>query len=283
MQCVGEDFERRGNDHAERAQRSEMQLHHVVAADVLDHASACAGQSPVRQGNAYADEVVSRGTEALAKWPGPTCGEQPSDGVPGRVERIEWKELARLAELRLQRLESDARLHADHHVGLRVLEHAIESSRMELEVTALSRIAHCARPAASDGHHGPSSVSGLAQPPRQLHSRGRLLDRGGFHHHFASMARPVRPARRACLRVGSGKILPGFMIPSTSKASFTCCIAERSSGLKTHGMNALFSSPIPCSPDSAPPNSTTARSISSPALSTWCSTAWSRRSKRMFG
>jgi len=38
---------------------------------------------------------------------------------------------------------------------------------------------------------------------------------------------------------GSGKIFPGFMIPSGVERSFTRCILEVVRRWKTHGMNAL--------------------------------------------
>ena len=67
--------------------------------------------------------------------------------------------------------------------------------------------------------------------------------------------------RRACmcLRIGVWKDLARVHDAVRVERILDCCIARRSSGLKTHGMNALFSSPMPCSPESAPPNSMTAR------------------------
>ena len=84
-------------------------------------------------------------------------------------------------------------------------------------------------PAAADRHHRKLRAGSFAELAGEVFNRRRHLDRCGAHHHFASMANPVRPARCTALRVGSGKILPGFRIPVGSNTSFTRCIAPRSS------------------------------------------------------
>src|SRR4029077_21235206 len=100
--------------------------------------------------DADADEKVARCAEPQSQGPAPSARKQAADRVPGRVERVERQELAGLAQLSLQGLELDARLDADDHVGLRVLEHAVEARGVQLDVAALRWIAHRARAAAPD-------------------------------------------------------------------------------------------------------------------------------------
>ena len=52
--------ERRGHDYAKRAQRPVVQLHHVVAADILDHAAAATGELAVGKRDTYADQEIAR-------------------------------------------------------------------------------------------------------------------------------------------------------------------------------------------------------------------------------
>ena len=226
-----------------------MQLHQVVAADVLDDTTAGGCQLAVGQSHADANEKIARRPEAQAQRPGPSGRQQSADRVAGRVEWIKRKKLARLRQLRLQRLQGDPGLDAHHHVRLRVLDHAVEEGRVQEHICPFGRIAHSACPAATDREHRQLCFGGFVQAARQLFSCGRLLDRrfrftgsprthgeasefvGFCHHHFASMASPVLPARWTGLREGSGKILPGLRMPSASKTSFTRCIASRSSSL----------------------------------------------------
>ena len=88
LQRLRENFERCGDDHTERSQRAVVQLHHVVAADVLHHAPAAGGQLAVRQRHANADQEIARRPVAQSQRTGPTGGEQPADGVARRVEGI---------------------------------------------------------------------------------------------------------------------------------------------------------------------------------------------------
>ena len=154
-----------------------MQLHHVVAADILDHPPAAAGQLAVGQRDADADEKVARRPVTHALRAGPPGGQQPAHGVSRRAERIEGQELAGLAELRLQRLERDAGLDAHDHVGLRVLDDAVEARGVEQHVATLERVAHAARPAAAERHDGEPRRCGVAQEARELLGARRLLRR----------------------------------------------------------------------------------------------------------
>src|SRR6185312_16446883 len=104
---------------------------------------------------------------------------------------------------------------------------AVEARSVQFDIAAVQNAAHAARSPAAYRHHGELLVRSVVQDARKLFGGlGSLLR----HHHFASRASPERPARWTVLREGSGKILPGFMIPAGSKASFTRCIASRSSG-----------------------------------------------------
>src|SRR6266699_5293388 len=140
-------FEGSGHDHTERAERSMVQLHQVVTAHVLYHPPTSGRKVSVRKCDTNPDQEVASGTEALSKGACPARSEQAADGVAGRVERIERQELAGFAELRLKRLQRDARLDAHDHVGLRGLEHAVEPSRVQLDIAARSSPAHTACPA----------------------------------------------------------------------------------------------------------------------------------------
>src|ERR1700675_211920 len=106
-----------------------------------------------------------------------------------------------------------------------MLEHSIQPAHAQLDVAAFERIAHLARLPAPDWGDSKPAFGCLAQNARDLIACRRLLYGGCVHHHCASLARPVRPGSLDFLRPESGKILPGFMMPSASNASLTCCIA----------------------------------------------------------
>src|SRR5713101_9677608 len=208
-----------------------MQLHEVVAADVLDYAPASGRQAAVGERHANADQEIARRAIAQAQWTGPAGGEQAADRVTRRVERVEGEELAALAKLSLERLERDAGFDADHHVGLRALEHAIELGRANLDAVSRCRVSHLGGSATADWENRMTCLRRFVQQPCHLFGRGWFFDGPTGHYRFASTARPVRPARCGRLCSGSGKILPGFMIPAPSSAPFTRHIASRSSGL----------------------------------------------------
>src|SRR5439155_22486180 len=113
------------------AERAVVALHQLIPAYVLHHSTAPGRERSVRQGDAEADQEGAWRPESQPKRPGPSSCEQAADGVAGRVERIKGQNLARLAELRLQSFERDPRFDADHHVGLRVLDHAVEAGRVQ--------------------------------------------------------------------------------------------------------------------------------------------------------
>src|SRR5438105_9236891 len=286
-----------------------MQLVHVVAGNVLDHLAARPRQLAVRQGDAKPDQVVTGRAVAQAQGARKAGRQQAADGVPRSAHRVQGQVLAGFAELLVDLFERRPGLDRDHHVGLAGVEDVVQLARLEREVEALKRVAHAQEAAAADGHHGLAGRRRFTKQPGQVLGRARGFGAGGLktvdgarpphptlparrggrilavpsYHQVASLALPVRATRRASFFSGSGKILPGFSRPSGSSTRFTRCMASRSSGPKIQGMNAFFSIPMPCSPESVPPSSTTARSISSPAFSTWSMTPASRMSKRMFG
>ena len=67
---------------------------------------------------------------------------------------------------------------------------------------------------------------------------------------------------------GGSTILPGFKMPSGSKVRLISRKASYSASPKILRMNGLRTRPSPCSPDSAPPNSTTRSATSSARLRT---------------
>ncbi len=112
-----------------------------------------------------------------------------------RVEWVEREKLARLSELGLHCLECDPSFDAHHHVGLRVLDHAVEARRVQEHIGASWRIAHPACPAAADRDDRHLRLGRFVQAPREVFGRRGFLNRRCRHHHFASIASPVRPAR----------------------------------------------------------------------------------------
>src|SRR5260370_22949596 len=112
-----------------------------------------------------------------------------------------------------------------------MLEHAVERGGAELDAFTRGGVSPLRGPPAADREHGHAGLGDLVQAARQLLGGRGLLRRGSAHHHLASIARPVRPAMCRRLRSGSGKILPGFMIPCASNAFFTSLIASRSSAV----------------------------------------------------
>ena len=89
MQRFRKNLERGGHDHPERAQRAVMQLHHVVAADVLDHATTAGREPAVGKRDTNADQEISRRPVAEPQRSRPAGREQAADRVARRVERIE--------------------------------------------------------------------------------------------------------------------------------------------------------------------------------------------------
>src|SRR5207247_10318370 len=85
--------DRRRHDEAERAVGADVQLHQVVAGDILDDAPAGARELAVGQRHANADREIARGAVAQSQRPGPTAREQPAYRVTRRVERVERQEL----------------------------------------------------------------------------------------------------------------------------------------------------------------------------------------------
>ena len=86
----------------------------------------------------------------------------------------------------------------------------------------------------------PASVAPRPPPPLHLWSHGKLTaTRGAFQTSKTS------------------NIFPGFKIPYGSSASFTAFIAFTCAGECCIRKNGVFASPMPCSPEIAPPSATT--------------------------
>ena len=73
------ELERRLGDHAERAQRSDVQLVHVVAGDVLHHAPARLADRAVRMHDAHADQPVARRAVRVPQRPVRVRGQHAAD------------------------------------------------------------------------------------------------------------------------------------------------------------------------------------------------------------
>src|SRR5260370_10322433 len=108
---------------------------------------------------------------------------------------MDWEELAALAKLRWERFERDPRLDAHHHVCLRVLEHAVEGGRPQLDAISSGRIAHLSCPATADRKHRQPRLARFVDASGKLLSGCRLLGDIPSYHPLASLARPVPPVR----------------------------------------------------------------------------------------
>ena len=162
-QWAWEDLEGRRHDDAERAEGADVQLHQVVAGDILDDAPAGARELAVGQRDANADHEIARGAVAQSQRPGPTSSEQPADGMTWRVERIEWEKLTGFREVLLQSLELDPSLDRHDHVSRGVLDDTVQRGRTDLHVASLERAAHGRGATAADRRHGFACRRRLAQ------------------------------------------------------------------------------------------------------------------------
>src|SRR2546428_11958341 len=100
-----------------------------------------------------------------------------------------------------------------------MLDHSIERAHAHLDAVARRRVAHLDGPTAADWEHCRAGVGRLAEPFRQLLSRGGNLGHVSSHHHFPSIASPVGTAMTSPLRLGTGKTLPRVMIPLPAKTA----------------------------------------------------------------
>gem|GEM_PF-5477917 len=154
--------------------------------------------------------------------------------MAGTAEGVEGQELARPAELGLERLQPDPRLHRHRQVVGAELDHPVQAAGLQGEVEAVGRVAHAEGSAAADGDDRETVAGGLGQGPGKVLRRRRAGPGAGLdavYHHRASAATPVRATSLGSLWSGSGKILPGFSSPWGSSTSLTRCITWRSSGL----------------------------------------------------
>ena len=116
------DLEVHLRDHSQRAERADVQLHQVVARDVLHHLTAGTRDLAGRVGHRNADHPVADGAVACPTEPVGVGCHHAADRRPFRMRWIEREALSPRPQRRLEVAEAHPRLDTAGEVGRLVLE-----------------------------------------------------------------------------------------------------------------------------------------------------------------